>query len=185
MMELLLSDLSRRGMLDAVNIRLPTISVRPGLPNAAASGFLSSLIREPLLGLPAICPVPEEDLGMRVWLASPLTAVGWLRWCGVVETTSAEAKARWGPFRSVTPPGISTSIREIFDAVARADADAVKLVRFEKDERVLEIVGKWPPGFHTERGVELGFLQAVGGIDGIVGEFLEVGMEQTRVIRGM
>lgn len=186
MAELLLSDMSRRGMLDAVNVRLPTISVRPGLPNAAASGFLSGIIREPLLGLHANCPVPREELeSTKVWLASPSSAVEWLRWACVVSTGSSDQmKGKWGASRSVTPPGCSVSISQMLSALESANPEALELVTFNPDEKIMSIVKSWPPGFRVERGLELGFREG-GGIEGIVREFLDVGIEETRRVRGM
>lgn len=184
--ELLLTDLSRRGVIDAVTVRLPTVSVRPGLPNAAASSFLSGIIREPLLGLASNCPVPKSQLeSTRVWLASPLTAINWLRWASVVNTSSENAKAKWGSYRSVTPPGVSVSIKEILDAIEEVSPEALRLITFQPDERVLNIVKSWPPGFFVDRGRELGFTESEGGITRIVKEYLEIGMEQTKKVRGL
>lgn len=185
MMELLLSDLSRRGMVDAVCLRLPTISIRPGFPNAAASGFLSGILREPLLGLSANCPVPENELNStRAWLASPGAAIEWLRWSSVVDTSSAAAKSRWGASCSVTPPGISVSVQDMLDALDAVRPGATNLVKFEKDDAALSIVKAWPPGFFTERAKELGYFEAPQMVDA-VREFVEIGLEETRRIRGL
>jgi dTDP-4-dehydrorhamnose reductase len=168
MAEVLLSDLSRRGI------------------HAAASSFLSGIIREPLLGEAANCPVPEAELATtKVWLASPASAVEWLRYSSAADTNSVEAKKRWGASRSVTPPGVSCSVAALLGALAKRDTEALKLVTFEPDEKVMGIVKSWPPGFLTERGQSLGFRAGTGGVDGIVAEFLEVGLAETRMIRGL
>ncbi|KAI9003521.1 NAD dependent epimerase/dehydratase family protein [Hyaloraphidium curvatum] len=180
-MELLLTDLSRRGALDAVTVRLPTVSVRPGLPNAAASSFVSGIVREPLTGKRARCPVPRGEIEeTRIWICSPSAAVEWLRWAAVVDTSVPG----WGAFRSVTPPGISASVAEMLDAAEAAKPGAKALVDFEPDDAVMAIVRSWPPGFHTERGKALGFAPMEGGIAAVVREFLESGVEATLRARG-
>src|SRR5580658_8693776 len=106
--ELILADASRRGFLDAVSIRLPTIIVRPGRPNRAASSFLSAIIREPLLGLPADLPVPDA---FAAWVASPRRAIDWLLHAAVLDS------ATMGLDRGVNPPGISTTIAHLLQAL--------------------------------------------------------------------
>ena len=147
--ELLLSDYSRRGFLDGVGIRLPTICVRPGKPNKAASGFFSSIIREPLAGEEAVLPVPES---VRHWFASPRAAVGFLLHAAALDTEALGAR------RNLTMPGISASVGEQIEALRRvAGNDAAKLIRREPDQAILRIVSGWPQNFEAKRALALGF----------------------------
>jgi nucleoside-diphosphate-sugar epimerase len=147
--ELLLSDYTRRGFLDGVGIRLPTICVRPGPPNLAASGFFSSIIREPLNGEEAVLPVGES---VRHWFASPRAAVGFL-----VHAAQLDAAALGGR-RCLTMPGVSATVAEQIEALRRvAGEDAVRLIRREPDETIERIVGSWPGNFAAQRAWELGF----------------------------
>ena len=147
--ELLLSDYSRRGFLDGVGLRLPTICVRPGRPNRAASGFFSSIIREPLNGEEAVLPVPDD---VRHWHASPRAAVGFLLHAATMDT------AALGDRRCLTMPGVSVTVAEQLAALGRvAGHDVVRLIRREPDEAVMRIVSGWPRNFDTRRAGELGF----------------------------
>jgi nucleoside-diphosphate-sugar epimerase len=147
--ELLLSDYTRRGFLDGVGVRLPTISVRPGAPNLAASGFFSSIIREPLVGREAVLPVPDE---IRHWHASPRAAVGFL-----VHAATLDGAAL-GDRRCVTMPGVSVTVAEQIAALrAVAGDEAVRLIRREPDETIMRIVSGWPQRFDARRAHELGF----------------------------
>jgi nucleoside-diphosphate-sugar epimerase len=147
--ELLLTDYSRCGYVDGVGIRLPTISVRPGAPNKAASGFFSSIIREPLVGLEATLPVPDD---IRHWHASPRSAVGFLIHAATLDTTLLDGRP------CLTMPGVSVTVAEQIDALrAVAGDDAVRLIRREPDEAILRIVSTWPGRFDARRAQELGF----------------------------
>ena len=147
--ELLLSDYARRGFLDGIGIRLPTICVRPGRPNRAASGFFSSIIREPLNGEEAVLPVPDDT---RHWHASPRAAVEFLLHAATMESRAL------GDARSLTMPGVSVTVAEQIEALRRVAGDgAVRLIRREPDETVMRIVGGWPRNFDTRRAHELGF----------------------------
>jgi len=147
--ELLLTDLSRRGLLDGVAIRLPTICVRPGRPNAAASGFFSNIIREPLAGREAVLPVSED---VRHPLASPRAAVDYL-----LRDATLDA-ARLGDRRALTMPGLSVRVAEQIEALCELAGDrAVALIRREHDPVIAGIVAGWPRAFATERAAELGF----------------------------
>lgn len=148
--ELLLADYSRRGLIDGVGIRLPTITVRPGTPNAAASGFFSSIIREPLAGLEALLPVPET---VRHPHASPQAAVANLLQAAALDTEAL------GPRRNLTMPGLSVTVGEQLAALERvAGAETVALVRRVADPDVAAIVAGWPEAFTAERARELGFV---------------------------
>ena len=147
--ELLLSDYSRRGFLDGVGIRLPTICVRPGAPNRAASGFFSSIIREPLNGRDAVLPVSEE---VRHWFASPRAAIGFLLHAATLDTDAL------GDRRSLTMPGLAATVGDELTALrAVAGEEAVALVRREPDETIARIVAGWPRSFDARRAHELGF----------------------------
>ena len=147
--ELLLSDYSRRGFLDGVGIRLPTICVRPGVPNRAASSFFSSIVREPLNGREAVLPVPES---IRHWFASPRAAVGFL-----VRAAELDSSAL-GELRCLTMPGVSATVGEQIAALrAVAGDEAVRCIRREPDETIMRIVSGWPGSFDTRRAHELGF----------------------------
>ena len=147
--ELLLSDYSRRGFLDGVGIRLPTICVRPGEPNRAASGFFSSIIREPLNGKEAVLPVSDD---VRNWFASPRAAVGFLLHAATLDT------AGLGDRRCLTMPGVSATVADEIAALRDVGGDeAVRLIRREPDETIMRIAGGWPGRFDAQRAIRLGF----------------------------
>ena len=162
--ELLLSDYTRRGFLDGVAIRLPTICVRPGEPNLAASSFFSSIIREPLNGREAVLPVPDS---IRHWFASPRAAVGFL--CRAAEIDGNALQGR----RCLTMPGVSATVADEIEALRRAAGDdAVRLIRREPDERIMQIVRTWPGRFSAKSADALGF-RAEASFDEIVGVYVE------------
>jgi len=162
--ELLVSDYTRRGFLDGVSIRLPTICVRPGKPNKAASGFFSSIIREPLSGLEAVLPVPDDA---RHWFASPRAAVGFL-----VRAASLDGNAL-GDRRALTMPGVSATVGEMIESLRRVGGDeAVELIRRVPDEATMRIVAGWPGRFDTRRARGLGF-EAEADFDEIVRAHVE------------
>ena len=147
--ELLLADYSRRSFLDGVGIRLPTIAVRPGKPNKAASGFFSGIIREPLAGMEAILPVDDS---VRHWFASPRAAVGFLLHAAQMDT------APLGQRRNLTMPGLSVTVAEQIAALRRvAGPAATQLIRRQPDEVIAKIVAGWPQAFDAQRASALGF----------------------------
>jgi len=147
--ELLLSDYSRRGLFDGIGIRLPTICVRPGKPNKAASGFFSGIIREPLAGQEAVLPVPDTA---RHWFASPRAAVGFLQHAATLET------AKLGNRRNLSMPGVATTVGEQIAALRKvAGEKAVRLIRREPDATIARIVEGWPRNFAAQRATALGF----------------------------
>jgi len=147
--ELLLSDYSRRGFFDGVGIRLPTICVRPGRPNKAASGFFSNIIREPLNGEEAVLPVPDDVMH---WHASPRAAVGFLIHAATIDTARLEAR------RNLTMPGVAATVAEQIEALRKVAGDnAVKRIRSEPDPTIARIVAGWPRRFDARRARELGF----------------------------
>ncbi len=162
--ELLLADYSRRGFIDGVGIRLPTICVRPGAPNRAASGFFSGIIREPLNGQEAVLPVSRD---VRHWFASPRAAVQFLVHAAAMDTGSL------GLHRSLTMPGVSATVAEEIAALRRVAGDqAVALIRDEPDEMIARLVSGWPQAFDARRAAELGFA-AEADFDEIVRVYLE------------
>jgi nucleoside-diphosphate-sugar epimerase len=149
MAELLVQDYTRRGWVDGRVLRLPTVSVRPGKPNRAASSFASGIIREPLSGLEAICPVPPET---RLWLLSPRKAVE-----GLVVGHELPSPAL-DTIRSVNLPGLSVTVAEMIAALERvAGREVAARVRFERDPLVERIVSSWPGSWDTSRALGLGF----------------------------
>ncbi len=148
--ELLISDYSRRGMLDGISMRMPTVCVRPGKPNKAASGFFSNIIREPLVGLEAVLPVDDS---VRHWHASPRAAVNMLIHGAELDT------ARLGARRAISMPGLSCTVAEQISALIKvAGPAAAKLIRREADPTIQKIVAGWPQNFNTKRAIELGFV---------------------------
>ena len=147
--ELLLADYSRRGLFDGIGLRLPTICVRPGKPNKAASGFFSGIIREPLAGQEAILPVPET---VRHWFASPRAAIGFLMHSLKIRTEELGAR------RNLSMPGISCTVGEQIEALRKvAGEKAVKLIRRQPDATIARIVEGWPRNFDAKRALALGF----------------------------
>ena len=148
--ELLLADYTRKGFFDGVGLRFPTICVRPGKPNAAASGFFSNIIREPLVGQKAILPVPET---VRHTHATPRAAVGFILHAATIDT------ARIGPRRNLSMPGVSVTVGEQIEALRRiAGATAVALIERRPDEAIVKIVSGWPERFEARRAGDLGFV---------------------------
>ncbi|MHB2264622.1 D-erythronate dehydrogenase [Aliihoeflea sp. PC F10.4] len=148
--ELLLSDYSRMGFVDGVGIRLPTIVVRPGKPNKAASGFFSGIIREPLAGVEAILPVDDD---VRHWVASPAAAVGFLLHAAVLDT------AALGDRRSLTMPGLSITVGEMIETLRDiAGEETARLIRRQPDTAIKKIVAGWPRDFSAERAKAAGFV---------------------------
>ena len=147
--ELLLSDYSRRGFFDGIGIRLPTICVRPGKPNKAASGFFSGIIREPLAGEEAILPVPET---VRHWFASPRAAIGFLLHAATLNTELL------GNRRNLSMPGVCASVAEQIEALRKVAGEKVAaLIRRQPDAAIMRIVEGWPRNFDPQRALGLGF----------------------------
>lgn len=147
--ELLISDYSRRGILDGLALRLPTICVRPGKPNAAASGFFSNIIREPLAGEQAVLPVSDDVLH---WHASPRAAVNFMLHAATMDTQFI------GPRRAITLPGLPVTVGEQIDALREVAGEAVvQRIRREPDAFIQNMVAGWPRKFAANRARDLGF----------------------------
>ncbi|MDF2643895.1 MAG: dependent epimerase/dehydratase [Pseudomonas sp.] len=162
--ELLVADYARKGFIDGRVLRLPTVAVRPGKPNKAASTFFSSIIREPLNGEPAVCPVRPDT---RVYLTSPRRIVeAMLR--GM--TLSPETL---GDQRIIPLPGISTTVADMVAALQRvAGPDVTRLIRWEPDATIQRIVESWPSRVEAPRARALGF-NADADFDAIVRAHIE------------
>lgn len=150
MAELLINDYSRKGFIDGRVCRLPTISVRPGRPNAAASSFASGIIREPLAGAPSNCPVP---LDTRLWLSSPDCVIA-----NLVQAARLDGQTL-GLQRTLNLPGISVSVQQMLDSLERLGGAAARaLVGHQPDPQVERIVCSWPSDFDIRRPLQLGFV---------------------------
>ena len=161
--EYLVSDFSRKGYVDGRSLRLPTIVVRPGKPNAAASSFASAVIREPLNGVAYECPLPSET---GVWLLSPRRVVE-----AFIHAHDLPA-AKWGPNRVVNLPGITVSISEMIAAMVKvAGSHVAKRVSWKLDARIDAIVRTWPVRFATPRAAALGF-KADPGIEAVIRDYI-------------
>jgi nucleoside-diphosphate-sugar epimerase len=162
--ELLLADYTRRGFVDGIGIRLPTICIRPGRPNKAASGFFSSILREPLVGQEAVLPVPDT---IRHWHASPRSAVEFLVRAATLDGQEV------GPRRTLSMPGLSATVGEQIEALRRvAGEQAVRLIRREPDESIIRIVETWAPALEATRAARLGF-SAESSFDEIIRVHIE------------
>jgi nucleoside-diphosphate-sugar epimerase len=166
--ELLVSDYSRKGFIDGRSLRLPTIVVRPGKPNRAASTFASSIIREPLTGREAVCPV-SPDTVMPVM--SPRRVID-----AFVKAFEVDA-SRLGSWRSILLPGLSVTVEEMAAALGRvAGSQAVDLIRWAPDADIQKIVAGWPTRVAPERAIELG-IEADASMDDIIRAFIEDDLE--------
>ncbi len=175
--ELLLQDASRRGFLDAVNIRLPTVIIRPGRPNRAASSFVSAILREPLLGLPADVPVPEE---FALWVCSPRRAVEWFLHAMTMDT------APLGLDRGINPPGRSITVGKMLTALETVAGPAARaLVRPAPDPTIAAIVGGWPAAFSAKRARRLLGFSEQEAMEEVIEAFIAEDLAATRAERGL
>lgn len=172
--ELLLHDYTRKGFVDGIALRLPTVVVRPGRPNRAASGFASAILREPLLGETAALPVPED---FALWIASPRAATDWLLHAAALEGAAV------GLDRGVNPPGLTVTVAEMLAALREvAGAEAARLVRRVEDAAIAAIVGTWPARFDATRALALGF-RAHESLPALIRAFIEDDLAATRALR--
>jgi nucleoside-diphosphate-sugar epimerase len=162
--EYLLADWTRKGMADGRSLRLPTIVVRPGKPNLAASSFASGIIREPLNGVVSECPVPDAT---GVWILSPKRVIE-----AFLHAHDLPASA-WPSARVVNLPGITLTVGEMIDAMGRvAGKEVVERVKFVPDARIQGIVKTWPVRFRTERALAMGF-RADADFESVVRDYLK------------
>ncbi len=161
--ELLVLDATRRGAIDGVVCRVPTVAVRPGRPNSALSSFVSGIVREPLAGVESVCPVP---LDTRIWVASPATTTANLVHAGHMDTGTL------GGVRAVNLPGITVTPAQLLESLERAAGpEARRLVRHEPDPRLDVVVRTWPGGFEVTRALALGFA-IDSDADALVSQFI-------------
>ncbi|MEM9575384.1 MAG: D-erythronate dehydrogenase [Pseudomonadota bacterium] len=147
--ELMLTDFSRKGFVDGLSLRLPTICVRPGKANLAASSFFSGIIREPLNGQEAILPVPDT---VRHWHASPKSAAGFLTHAATLDTVRLEGR------RALNLPGLSCTVAEQIEALRSiAGQKVVDRIVSRPDPAIMQIVSGWPRDFQPDRAIALGF----------------------------
>lgn len=162
--EFMVSDFARKGFIDGVSLRLPTICVRPGKPNAAASGFFSGIIREPLNGQEAILPVADT---VRHWHASPRSAAGFLTHAATLDLSVLEGRL------ALNLPGFSCTVAEQIEALRRAAGQkAVDLIKVQPDPNIISIVSKWPRDFAPARAIALGF-KAEQSFDEIIQVYMQ------------
>lgn len=168
--ELLVADYSRRGFIDGRTVRLPTIAIRPGKPNRAASSFVSSILREPIAGQEAVCPVKRET---AVYISSPRSA---LRSLMVAMQLNEDMV---GLSRTIPLPGITVTVGEMVEALGRIAGDeAVRKIRWEPDAEIQRIVESWPSHVEARKATSLGFLQDVNIEEIIRAHIEEQSMEQ-------
>ncbi len=162
--ELLLADCHRRGILNGIGLRLPTICIRPGLPNKAASGFFSNILREPINGQSAVLPVDDS---VRHWFTSPRTAISFL-----IHAASLPRNVI-GRNVNMNLPGLSATVAEQLESLQRViGSDALKLVNRTPDAAIKSIVANWPKAFNAQRAMELGFV-AEQSFDEIIQVYLD------------
>jgi D-erythronate 2-dehydrogenase len=161
--ELLVNDYSRKEFVDGRVLRLPTICVRPGRPNQAASSFVSSIIREPLNGEQAICPVSPD---LRLWLSSPDTVIH-----NLLHAASLGASA-FGDWRTVNLPGISVTVQQMLDSLGKmTNEETLSKVRLEPNEAINRIVSSWPGAIDNTHALQMGFL-ADQNFDAFISQYL-------------
>ncbi len=164
MCELMVTDYSRKGFVDGRSLRLPTVTVRPGKANKAASSFASGIIREPLNGVVSICPVPPDT---KVWAVSPRSTVH-----NLIHAHELESAA-FGTAGAVNLPGLTTTVGEMVAAMGRvAGAETMKLVEWKEDPAILKLVRTWPGDFVTARAVKMGFVHDAN-FDEVVKAYME------------
>lgn len=164
MIEFLINDYSRRGLIDGRAVRLPTVFVRAGAPTAAASSFVSGIVREPVKGIEAELPV---DPKIGIWLTSPRTLAA-----NLVHAVKVP-KEKFGHFRQVLLPGYTATSGEILDALEKvAGRETRALVKEKRDEGTERIVLSWPAKYDTTRAKELGFSEDVG-LEQTIRDFIE------------
>jgi len=151
MCELMVTDYARKGFVDGRSVRLPTVSVRPGKANKAASSFASGIIREPLNGVASICPVPANT---RMWVLSPRSTVN-----NLIHSHEVDG-AVFGSSGAVNLPGLSITVGEMVAAMGRVAGEVpVKLIQWQEDAAIMKLVRTWPGDFITTRGENMGFVR--------------------------
>ena len=163
--EYLINDFSRRGYIDGIAVRVPTVAIRPGKPNSAVSSFVSGIVREPVNGLDSVCPVP---LDTRLWICSPDAATA-----NIVHAARVPGEAL-GPWRTVNLPGLTVTPAEMLDSLERlAGPDARARVRVEIDDRIARLMTAWPGAFDLTRPLALGFT-GDAHVDDVVAQYVRL-----------
>ncbi|QDK80503.1 SDR family oxidoreductase [Spirosoma sp. KCTC 42546] len=166
--EFLVNDYSRKNFVDGRVLRLPTICVRPGRPNQAASSFVSSIIREPIHGEEAICPVSPE---LALWLSSPDTIID-----NIIKAATLPGTV-FGDWRTVNLPGIGVTVQQMLDSLERiTDQETRARVQFKPDPAINAIVSSWPGVIDNSRALQLGFR-----VDSHFDQFITQFIAQTNV----
>jgi nucleoside-diphosphate-sugar epimerase len=161
--ELLVLEATRRGVVDGIACRVPTVSVRPGRPNSAMSSFVSGIVREPLAGIESVCPVPLET---RLWVSSPAVTTANLAHAGRLSAETLDG------VQAINLPGICVTPAQLLDSLERAaGADVRRLVRLEPDARIAAVVQGWPGAIDASRALRLGF-SADRDADALVTQFI-------------
>lgn len=176
--EYLVTEYTRRGFVKGISVKLPTIVPRPGPPSRATSAFVSGIVREPLAGQQAICPVGShiddpvlQQLG--VWVAKPSTTLSNLAAAKVILHDANSSSKILGWSRSVQLPGFTVTVREIIESLREVRGDeAVKLIHFEHDETCKRIVSSWPRSFDNSYALSLGFTVDKDGFEGAIKEYI-------------
>lgn len=149
--ELLVNDYARKGFVDALSVRLPTICIRPGAPNKAASSFVSGIIREPLKQEISNCPV---DANLPLWVSSPNSVIK-----NIIHASQIDTKSLQG-FRTINLPGLQTSPKEMIETLVNlVGQSCLNFITYEKNEDVERIVSSWPKSMNNERELALGFIK--------------------------
>ena len=171
--ELMVADYSRRGWIDGVSCRLPTVAIRPGRPNSAMSSFVSGIVREPLAGIDAVCPVP---LDIRMWITSPGVVTRNLLHAGQMPTGDLNGR------RSFNLPGLTVTPAQMLDSLERLAGPAVRArVRQQVDDRMMRVVSTWPGAFDTKHALAAGFC-ADAGIDALIASYMREAGIQARTV---
>ncbi len=165
--EYLASEYARRGYVDSRCLRLPTVVIRPGKPNKAASSFVSSILREPLQGEQAVCPVDEE---LSLWIQSPRLVIK-----NLLHAHNLPSESWAGGPRVLNLPGLTVTVREMIEALKRAGGDA-SLIRWEANSDIKRLIGSWPGAMNTVRANAMGFKRDEN-IDRIIQDYVETVLE--------
>jgi nucleoside-diphosphate-sugar epimerase len=180
--EMLVTEYTRRGYINGISVKLPTVVPRPGVPSRATSAFVSGIVREPLAGIEAICPIGSSindpllsELG--VWVAKPSTTLANIAQAKNVVMKPATRNKMSTAIRSVQLPGFTVTVAEIIEALRKVRGqEAVDLIKFEHDETCSRVVSSWPRAFDNSYALSLGFVQDQDGYEGAIQEYIKTNM---------
>ena len=180
--EMLVTEYTRRGYINGISVKLPTVVPRPGVPSRATSAFVSGIVREPLRGVEAICPIGNSISDpvlseLAVWVAKPSTTLANIAQAKNVVLRSETREMMTGWSRSVQLPGFTVTVGEIIEALRKVRGQqAVDLIKFEHDETCRRIVSSWPRGFDNSYAQSLGFVVDKDGYEGAIQEYIKTNM---------